>query len=182
MRYSFIGKNIDITDNFQDKLTKKLSRIEKLSPENAEATVSLSDIKLDKKAEVTVTLPNKRVLKAEVIKDDVMAAMDEVVDILERQMVRYKNRLNDKAKRSASFADELHAIALADDNYDDEEVKSSIVRTKHIPVKPMDPEEAVMEMEMLGHNFFVFINADTEDFSVVYKRKDGNYALIEPEE
>ena len=134
------------------------------------------------KAEVTVTLPNKRVLKAEVIKDDVMAAMDEVVDILERQMVRYKNRLNDKAKRSASFADELHAIALADDNYDDEEVKSSIVRTKHIPVKPMDPEEAVMEMEMLGHNFFVFINANTEDFSVVYKRKDGNYALIEPEE
>ena len=121
-------------------------------------------------------------LKAEVIKDDVMAAMDEVVDILERQMVRYKNRLNDKAKRSASFADELHAIALADDNYDDEEVKSSIVRTKHIPVKPMDPEEAVMEMEMLGHNFFVFINANTEDFSVVYKRKDGNYALIEPEE
>ena len=95
---------------------------------------------------------------------------------------RYKNRLNDKAKRSASFADELHAIALADDNYDDEEVKSSIVRTKHIPVKPMDPEEAVMEMEMLGHNFFVFINANTEDFSVVYKRKDGNYALIEPEE
>ena len=65
---------------------------------------------------------------------------------------------------------------------DDEEVKSSIVRTKHIPVKPMDPEEAVMEMEMLGHNFFVFINANTEDFSVVYKRKDGNYALIEPEE
>ena len=181
MRYSFIGKNIDITDNFQDKLTKKLGRI-KLFPENAEATVSLSDIKLDKKAEVTVTLPNKRVLKAEVIKDDVMAAMDEVVDILERQMVRYKNRLNDKAKRSASFADELHAIALADDNYDDEEVKSSIVRTKHIPVKPMDPEEAVMEMEMLGHNFFVFINANTEDFSVVYKRKDGNYALIEPEE
>ena len=173
MRYSFIGKNIDITDNFQDKLTKKLGRIEKLFPENAEATVSLSDIKLDKKAEVTVTLPNKRVLKAEVIKDDVMAAMDEVVDILER--------LNDKAKRSASFADELHAIALADDNYD-EEVKSSIVRTKHIPVKPMDPEEAVMEMEMLGHNFFVFINANTEDFSVVYKRKDGNYALIEPEE
>lgn len=56
------------------------------------------------------------------------------------------------------------------------------VRTKHIPVKPMDPEEAVMEMEMLGHNFFVFINANTEDFSVVYKRKDGNYALIEPEE
>lgn len=83
MRYSFIGKNIDITDNFQDKLTKKLGRIEKLFPENAEATVSLSDIKLDKKAEVTVTLPNKRVLKAEVIKDDVMAAMDEVVDILE---------------------------------------------------------------------------------------------------
>lgn len=181
MRYSFIGKNIDITENFQEKLEKKLGRIEKLFPENTEAAVSLSDIKLSKKAEVTVTLPNKRVLKAEVIKDDIMAAMDEVVDILERQMVRYKNRLNDKAKRSTSFADELHAVALADDNYDDEEVSSSIVRTKHIPVKPMDPEEAVMEMEMLGHSFFVFINSITEEFSVVYKRKDGAYALIEPE-
>ena len=78
-----------------------------------------------------------------------MAAMDEVVDILERQMVRYKNRLNDKAKRSASFADELHAIALADDNYDDEEVKSSIVRTKHIPVKPMDQKKPLWKWKCL---------------------------------
>ena len=98
-----------------------------------------------------------------------MAAMDEVVDILERQMVRYKNRLNDKAKRSASFADELHAIALADDNYDDEEVKSSIVRTKHIPVKPMDPEEAVMEMEgapKSSLHFHLFIHLKTQDQSL----------------
>lgn len=180
MRYTFVGKNIDITENFQGKLTKKLDRIQKLFPEDAEAVVKLSDIKLNKKAEVTVTLPNKRIIKAEVSDSDVMAAMDAVVDILERQVVKYKNRLNDKAKRSKSFADELNAIAIGDEEYENVE-ESSIVKTKKIPVKPMDPEEAVMQMEMIGHSFFVFINSQTEDVNVVYKRNDGAYALIVPE-
>lgn len=112
MRYSFIGKNIDITDNFQDKLTKKLGRIEKLFPENAEATVSLSDIKLDKKAEVTVTLPNKRVLKAEVIKDDVMAAMDEVVDILEDRWLDIRTDLMTRLREVQALLMNFMLIAL----------------------------------------------------------------------
>jgi putative sigma-54 modulation protein len=181
MRYSFVGKNVDITENFQEKIIKKLERIAKLFPADAEAAVTLSDIKLSKKADVTVTLPNKRILKAEVIDTDLMAGLDRVVDILEGQMVKYKNRLHDKAKRSQSFADELNAIALEDDSYEEEE-DSPIVKVKKIPVKPMDPEEAVMQLEMLGHSFFVFRNAQSDEVNVVYKRNDGAYALIETED
>ncbi len=179
MKYSFKGINVDVTDNFQSKIIAKLDRIAKLYPDGAEANVILSDVKLDKKVDVTVNLPNKRIIKAEVTENDLMAAVDEAVDILERQLVKYKSRLADKAKRSPAFADELNAMAFNNDDY--EESGISIVKNKRFFVKPMDSEEAVMEMEMLGHSFFVFRNAETDDVNVVYKRKDGAYGLIEPE-
>ena len=179
MKYAFKGVNVDVTDNFQSKIIDKLSRIEKLYPEGAEANIILSNVKLDKKVDVTVNLPNKRIIKAEVTADDLMVAVDEAVDILERQLVKYKSRLVDKAKKSPVFADELNSISLADDSY--EESGIDIVKNKRFFVKPMDAEEAVMEMEMLGHSFFVFRNAETDEVNVVYKRKDGAYGLIEPE-
>ena len=180
MRYSFFSKTIDVTENFQGKITKKLNRVAKLFPEDAETVVTLTEIKDKNKVEVTVTLPNKRIVKAEVLDRDIMVALDDVVDILEKQVVKYKNRLNDKAKRSKSFADELNAVATGNEEYESAET-SSIVKVKNIPVKPMDPEEAVMQMEMIGHSFFVFINSDTNQVNVVYKRNDGAYALIVPE-
>lgn len=176
MRYTFIGKGLDLTENFQNKITAKLNRISKLIPEDAETVVKLSVIKLDNTAEVTVKLP-KRILRAEVTKDDMMASIDEIVDILESQMVRYKSRLKDKAKQNPGFIEELNAFG--DDDVKDEGIE--IKRTKHFVVKPMDAEEAVMEMELLGHNFFVFRSADSDEVAVVYKRKDGKYGLIEPE-
>lgn len=180
MRYLFVGKNgYEVTDNFSSKITAKLNRIAKLFPTDSEANVTLSEIKQSKKVEVTVSLPNKRIIKAEVLSSDFLVAVDEVVDILEKQMVRYKNKLHDKAKRVSSFADELNAIALDDDEYVDEGI--DIVKSKKFFVKPMDPEEACMEMDMIGHNFFVFRNAATNEINVVYKRKDGAYGLIEPE-
>ena len=116
MRYSFIGKNFDVTDNFSNKITAKLDRIAKLFPAESEANIVLTEVKLDKKVDVTISLPNKRIIKAEVVNSDFMAAVDEAVDILERQMVKYKNKLHDRAKKSPAFADELNAIALdADD-------------------------------------------------------------------
>lgn len=178
MRYSYNGKNIDITENFRAKIENKLNRISKLFTPDTEVTVSLSVIKLDNKAEVTVKLP-KRILRAEVVRDDMMAAIDEVVDILEGQMTRYKSRLKDKSRRDGSFVDELNALISDDDQVEEDGLE--IVRTKHFTVKPMDAEEAVMEMELLGHNFFVFRNASTDEINVVYKRKDGAYGLIEPE-
>lgn len=180
MRYSFIGKNFEVTDNFSNKIAAKLDRIAKLFPEESEANVVLTEIKLDKKIDVTISLPNKRIIKAEVLSDDFMAAVDEAVDILERQMVKYKNKLHDRAKKSPAFADELNAIALAEDEYNDDE-GINIVKSKRFFVKPMDAEEACMEMDMMGHNFFVFRNAETDEINVVYKRKDGAYGLIEPE-
>ncbi len=176
MRYTFIGKGLDLTENFQNKIIAKINRISKLIPEDAETVVKLTVIRLDNTAEVTVKLP-KRILRAEVTKDDMMAAIDEIVDILESQMVRYKSRLKDKAKQNPGFIEELGAFG--DEDIEDEGIE--IVRNKHVPVKPMDAEEAVMEMELLGHNFFVFLNSETDDVAVVYKRKDGRYGLIEPE-
>lgn len=179
MRYSFIGKNFEVTDNFSNKISAKINRIAKLFPEESEASIVLTEIKLDKKVDVTVSLPNKRIIKAEVTKGDFMAAVDEAVDVLERQMVKYKNKLHDRAKRIPAFADELNAIALDEDEYNDDQI--NIVKSKKFFVKPMDAEEACMEMDMMGHNFFVFRNAQTDEINVVYKRKDGAYGLIEPE-
>ena len=180
MRYSFIGKNINISDRFKEKIAAKLDRISKLFPEETEAVVTLSKIKLDNKIEVTVKLP-KRILRAEVTKNDMHAAIDEVVDVLESQMTRYKRRLIDRTRHDASFAEELHAFESIDEQYQ-EEGGLNISRTKRFTVKPMDAEEAVMQMEMLGHSFFVFRNAHSDAINVVYKRKDGSYGLIDPEE
>ena len=122
---------------------------------------------------------HKRILRAEVAKDDMYAAIDEVVDKLEKQMVKYKSRLRDKSRRDSSFADELKSISL-EVNTDDEEV-TKIEKVKRFEIKPMDPEEAVLEMELISHNFFVFRNAETDNINVVYKRKDGSFGLIDPE-
>ena len=180
MRYSFTGKNTTVTDALKEKITSKLERIEKLVPESTSVTVTLSVVKLDHTIEVTVNLP-KRILRAEVTKQDMYAAIDEVIDVLEKQMVKFKNRLRDKARRDTSFVDELKYFEpiSKEDTLDDDEVK--IAKTKRFAVKPMDAEEAVMEMEMLGHNFFVYRNASSDEINVVYKRKNGTYGLIEPE-
>ncbi|WP_250278741.1 ribosome hibernation-promoting factor, HPF/YfiA family [[Clostridium] colinum] len=179
MRYTFKAKNTTVTDALKEKITSKIDRLERLFPENTDINVTLSVVKLDHKIEVTVNLP-KRVLRAEVTRDDMYVAIDEVVDKLEKQMVKYKNRLRDKSRRDVSFTDELKAISdEIDTEYEEDTIK--IDRTKKFEIKPMDPEEAVMEMELISHNFFVFRNATTDDINVVYKRKDGSYGLIDPE-
>lgn len=180
MRYSFTGKNTTVTDALKEKVSEKLKRLEKLVPEDASVVVTFSVIKLDHTIEVTVNLP-KRILRAEVTSQDMYAAIDEVVDVLEKQMVKYKNRLRDKARRDTAFIDELKYFEpeAKEEKVEDDEVK--IAKTKKFAIKPMDAEEAVMEMELLGHNFFVYRNSSSDDINVVYKRKNGTYGLIEPE-
>ncbi len=179
MRYTFKAKNTTVTDALKDKITSKINRIERLFPENTDIVVTLSVIKLDHKIEVTVKLP-KRVLRAEVTKDDMYVAIDEVVDKLEKQMVKYRSRLRDKSRRDSSFVDEFKAISTNVDLEEDEDA-IKIDKTKKFEIKPMDPEEAVMEMELISHNFFVFRNSTSDEINVVYKRKDGSYGLIDPE-
>ena len=105
------------------------------------------------------------------------ASIDMVEETIERQLVKYKNKLVDKKK---AFREDFSADYLEADYDDDEEAAVKIVRTKSFGIKPMDPEEACVQMELLGHNFFVFLNADTDEVNVVYKRKGNTYGLIEP--
>ena len=178
MRYNIIGKNIDVWDKTKEMVEKKMDRIAKLFPADTEATITLS---LEKQvATVEVTIPmNKRYARAEVQDADMTAAMDKTVDILEGQVVRYKKRMRTKIRNGADAA-EYAAILVPEEDLDDEPLVK-IEKVKRFAVKPMDAEEAVMEMELVGHSFFVFRDAETDEVSVVYKRKNGTYGLIEPE-
>lgn len=179
MRYIIMGKNLEISDKTKEKIADKLDRIKKLFPEDAAATVKVGVYKLDHTVEVTVPV-NKRIIRAEVTEKDMMAAVDKAVDILESQIVKYKKRMLRKSHKNPSFAAEYEAIKVDDSVYEDvPEIR--IEKSKRFEVRPMDAEEAVMQMELLGHSFFVYRNADTEAINVVYKRKDGSFGLIETE-
>lgn len=180
MRYNIIGKNIDVWDKTKEMVEKKMDRIAKLFPADTEATITLSSEKQVATVEVTIPM-NKRYARAEVQDADMTAAMDKTVDILEGQVVRYKKRMRTKIRNGAdAYAAEYAAILVPEESLDDEPLVK-IEKVKRFAVKPMDAEEAVMEMELVGHSFFVFRDAETDEVSVVYKRKNGTYGLIEPE-
>jgi putative sigma-54 modulation protein len=182
MNFSFTGKNLVISQQMKEHTEKKIGRLARLFPEQTEVFVTFSAVKQENKVEVSIPL-NKRLLRAEVVSSDMFSAIDGAVDVLDRQMTKFKQRLKDKSRRDQSFKDEFQIVdAMVEDiaeEYDDDD-KIFIERTKHFPVKPMDPEEAIMEMELLGHTFFVFRYSGTGEINVVYKRRDGTYGLIDP--
>jgi len=186
MRYSFTGKGITVGDSLKQKTIDKIGRLERLLPEDTEIFITFTTIKNDNKIEATIPL-SRGILRAEESDMDMHVAIDKVVDVLEKQMVKYKGRLNRKAKRDPDFKAGLNAYFMQNEAFeeddDEEEAKDGIVikRSKKFALKPMDAEEAVMNMELLGHSFFVFRNAQTDEVNVVYRRNDGAYALIEPE-
>ncbi len=181
MRCNIIGKGVEITNKVRDRITSKLARLERVFPEDCEAQVTLKVENITHIIEVTIPL-KKRLLRAEVKSEDMFAAIDEVVDILESQVVKYKNRLKNKSRTDNNYKDEfVKQFANYQEYEDNEQSGKKIERTKKFALKPMDPEEAVMEMDLLGHNFFVFRNGDSDEVNVVYKRKNGTYGLIEPE-
>ncbi|KXL54432.1 putative sigma-54 modulation protein [Anaerotignum neopropionicum] len=180
MLYNIIGKNIDVWDKTKEAVEHKMDRIHKLFPEDAVATITLSLEKLVSTVEVTIPM-NKRIIRAEVSDYDMIAALDKAVDILDGQIVRYKKRMRTKVRQNAeNYMAEYQTILVPEAELDEEPLYK-IERVKHFEVKPMDAEEAVMEMEMIGHNFFVFRNGETDALNVVYKRKNGSYGVIEPE-
>ncbi len=178
MKFTFTGKNITLTDSLKEKASSKLGRLAKLLPEDTEVTIAFSMIRQDQTVEVTIPL-NKRILRAEVTTDDMYNSIDEIVDKLEKQMVKYKSRLRHKSKKDNKFQAELSLITAEEDFT--ESNHPIIEKTKRFALKPMDAEEAVMELELLGHSFYVFLNSSTEEVNVVYKRKNGTFGLIEPE-
>ncbi|WP_058486290.1 ribosome hibernation-promoting factor, HPF/YfiA family [Defluviitalea phaphyphila] len=177
MRYIISGKNIEVTNALQEKIMDKLSKLEKFFVSDTEAQVTLSVEKLRHIIEVTIPFQGT-ILRAEVEDKDMYAAIDEVVDILERQLLKFKNRLKDKHRENSPFKQEF-IKNIEEEKGKDEEI--IIQKTKRFAIKPMNVEEAAMQMDLLGHNFFVFRNAETDEVNVVYKRKNGTYGLIEPE-
>lgn len=179
MRYNIMGKNLEISDRTKEKISDKLDRLKKLFPDDTVATVKAGVYKLDHTIEVTVPV-NKRIIRAETCEQDMMAAVDKAVDILEKQIVKYKKRMLKKSHKNPSFVEEYESIMVDESSYEDiPDVK--IEKCKRFEIRPMDTEEAVMQMELLGHSFFVFRNAETELVNIVYRRKDGSFGLIEPE-
>lgn len=174
MNYIVSGKNIEVTDALRDTVIRKLSRLEKFFKSQTDAQVTLSVEKNRQIVEVTIPF-NGVMLRAEESHEDMYTSIDKIVDVIERQIRRNKTRL----------AKKLHETAFIPDNFKvtdeiSEEKEFNIVRTKKFAFKPMSVEEAILQMNLLGHQFFVFENADDLKVNVVYKRNDGNYGLIEP--
>jgi len=183
MRFVFTGKNMTVTEGIKERTTKKLSRLEKLLPDNTDAYVAFSENKHLTTVEVTIPM-HKRMLRAEIVGDDVSNCMDQAVDVLERQIIKYKSRLRDRRRRSVATSEELTFLDVGNITPEISETPTpeiNITRSKRFAIKPMDAQEAVMEMELLSHNFYVFRNSWTDEINVIYKRNDGEYGLIEPE-
>ncbi len=181
MKYNIRGENVEVTGAISEYIEKKVSKLERYfdTPPTSDVNVNLSVYNEEQQIEVTIPMTNL-LLRAEEQHTDLYAAIDLVVDKLERQIRKYKTKVNRKARQQGApkhiFA-EMEKEA-AEENL--EEDGFEIVRTKRFDLKPMDSEEAILQMDMLGHTFYVFTNADSNDTNVVYRRRDGKYGLIEP--
>lgn len=176
MKLTVKTKNIDLTDALNDYVYKRFSKLEKYFTEEITGTVTMIvEQHAIHRAEATIPI-NGFILRAEAQSGDMYASIDAIEEKIERQIRKYKTRINRKSKEIGAniptFSDEVPEVS-ADDKY--------LIRTKHFVVKPMSEEEAIMQMELLSHDFFVFQDATTHDIHVVYRRKDGNYGLIIPE-
>ena len=174
MKYIISGKNIDVTDGLRSAVYEKLDRLEKYFNEDTEVHVTFSVEKDRPNMEVTIPIKGS-IIRAEQVSDDMYVSIDLVTEVIERQISKHKKKLVDQAQNAAFFQKSF----IEDDIVEDDEI--NIIRTKRFAVKPMDPEEACVQMDLLGHNFFVFRNSETDEVNVVYKRKGNTYGLIEPE-
>ncbi|MTI80544.1 MAG: ribosome-associated translation inhibitor RaiA [Firmicutes bacterium] len=180
MQVNVRGKNIELTPALKDYVEKRINKLEKFSDDLGDAQVTLLVERDDQKVEVTIPVKNGWILRGEEATGDMYTSVDLVVEKLEKQVDKYKGKLFEKRQRSGNGkAAALEPVPLvqAETTEDDYEV----VKTKRFAVKPMSVEEAVLQMNLLGHSFFVFTNSDSEEVNVLYKRKDGHYGLIEPD-
>lgn len=182
MNYNIRGENIEVTPALREYVEKKVSKLERYfdSTPIADVNVNLKVYNNKHRIEVTIPMP-KLLLRAEERHEDMYAAIDLVVDKLERQIRKHKTKVNRKfrTEESPKFMFANHEEPNKE-HHEEEGYDLEVVRTKRFNLKPMDSEEAILQMDMLGHNFFVFTNVETGDMNVVYRRKDGRYGLIEP--
>ncbi|MDG4657176.1 ribosome-associated translation inhibitor RaiA [Ectobacillus antri] len=175
MKFNVRGENIEVTPALREYVEKKLSKLDRYFDTFPEIKVNLKVYSDKQRVEVTIPFSNL-MLRAEETHDDMYAAIDLVVDKLERQIRKHKTKVNRKLRTKVPQLTVDSAIAVQE-TVDEDEME--LVRTKRFDLKPMDAEEAILQMNMLGHNFFVFTNAHTNETNVVYTRRDGKYGLIE---
>ena len=174
MNITISGKNIEITDGLRAAVNEKLSKLERYFTPDTNVIVTLSVEKERQKIEVTIPVKGK-IIRSEQVSNDMYVSIDLVEEVIEGQLRKYKTKIIDKKQAASNF----QKTYIDNDYMENEEIR--IVRTKKFDIKPMYPEDACVQMELLGHNFFVFMNADTDQVNVVYKRKGNTYGLIEPE-
>ncbi len=174
MNFIISGKNIEITEALKERTGKKLGKLEKFFPVHAEAHVTMSVEKIRHILEVTIHF-NGVVMRAEVEGEDMYSCIDKAMDIIEGQIRKNKTKLEKKLRANAYIPENFSPETKFEEDAD-----YRIVRTKRFAIKPLTTQEAILQMNLLGHEFFMFSNDDTKEINVVYKRKDGNYGLIEP--
>ncbi len=169
------GRNIEVTPALQEYLEKRLSKLDKYFDGELEAQVTLNVVKDSHSVEVTISI-NGLLLRGEEATGDMYASIDLVVDKLERQLHKYKTKINRKLRQKGI---KEHFAGM---RKDEEAAEPRVVRMKRFVMKPMPVEEAILQMDLLGHDFYMFTSAETDEINVIYRRKDGNYGLIEPGE
>ncbi|MCR4908543.1 MAG: ribosome-associated translation inhibitor RaiA [Lachnospiraceae bacterium] len=174
MKFIITGKNMDVTGGLRAAVEEKIGKLERYFTPDTEVRVTLSVEKDRQKIEVTIPVKGS-IIRSEQVSNDMYVSIDLVEEIIERQLKKYKTKIVDKAQGSG----ELKREYIERDFSDGDDIE--IVRTKRFGFKPMYPEDACVQMELLGHNFYVFRNAETDEVNVVYKRKGNTYGLIEPE-
>ena len=175
MRFTITGRNIEVTEGLRSAVESKLGKLEKYFDKDVDINVTLSVEKDRQKIEVTIPVKGS-IIRSEQTSSDMYVSIDLVEEVIERQLKKYKTKIIQSKQAAASAFTQDYL-----DNDYEEEPEVKIVRSKRFGIKPMDPEEACVQMELLGHNFYVFSNAETGEVNVVYKRKGNTYGLIEPE-
>ncbi len=179
MNYTYVGKSYVVSDAVKEYAEKRIGKLSSLLSDDTNIKLTFSVTKLEQKVEITVNL-DRRTIRSEVKDTDMYAAIDKAVDTLDLQISKYKDRLKTKSKKENKFKEEFDAH-FDDAAFDADVAMPEIIKTKKFAMKPMDSEEAAMELDLLGHNFYVFKNSKTDEVNVIYKRVDGDYGLIEPE-
>ncbi|MBB4824506.1 ribosomal subunit interface protein [Sporosarcina luteola] len=182
--FNIRGENIEVTPAIREYVEKKVHKLERYFSEGANATAHVNlKVYNDKQTKVEITIPMKNLtLRAEERHDDMYAAVDLIVDKLERQIRKYKTRVNRKFRERegvAAFLQTVERERNLEEEHASDESDFQVVRTKQFDLKPMDQEEAILQMNMLGHNFYIFTDAESDGTNIVYKRRDGKYGLIE---
>ena len=176
MKFNIIGRKYTVRDSVKDYVEKKLSKLDKFFKDEPSARIVLGTIKANEYIEAQIN-SGGMIFRAEVEDAEMFAAIDRSVDIIERQIRKNKTRLAKRLRENS--LDDMQLISGASFVDDEEKGEFEIVKKKRFAVKPMSTEEAILQMKLLGHSFFVFKNIDTNEMNVVYTRKDGKYALIE---